>query len=121
MERPFLRDCIFYLSAVFFVFCVFYQNYISLGHAIGFIVLYVGYVAVVIIARIINARFISKLFAFYFLHSGNWTPIIFKIKKIVTNIRQKKILLSILNTIPFPLPSKKVSSSKHRAKLQKQL
>jgi len=56
MERPFLRDCVFYMAAVFFVFCVFYQGRVALGHAVGFIVLYAAYVCVVLVARIVRKR-----------------------------------------------------------------
>ena len=56
MQRPFLRDCIFYLAAVYFVFWVFYHRYVHIGHAIGFIVLYVVYVIVVILGRLLNSR-----------------------------------------------------------------
>ena len=62
MERPFLRDCIFYLAAVFFVFCVFYQNYINIAIAVGFILFYASYVAVVIIGRLINAKLSNRPF-----------------------------------------------------------
>ena len=56
MERPFLRDCAFYLGAVYVVFWVFYHKSVHLGHAIGFIALYIVYVIVVIIGRIWNSR-----------------------------------------------------------------
>ncbi|EFX89188.1 hypothetical protein DAPPUDRAFT_310076 [Daphnia pulex] len=56
MQRPFLRDCVFYLAAVYFVFWVFYHRYVHLGHAIGFIALYVVYVLVVIAGRLLNSR-----------------------------------------------------------------
>lgn len=56
MERPFLRDCVFYLAAVYFVYWVFDHGRVEVGHAVGFIVLYVVYVLVVIVGRICNAR-----------------------------------------------------------------
>lgn len=56
MERPFLRDCVFYLAAVYFVFWVFYHRHVSLGHAIGFIALYAAYVVVVVVGRLVNSR-----------------------------------------------------------------
>lgn len=56
MQRPFLRDCVFYLAAVYFVFWVFYHRYVHLGHAIGFIALYIFYVLVVIVGRLLNSR-----------------------------------------------------------------
>ena len=59
MQRPFLRDSVFYLAAVYFVFWVFYHKVVHLGHAIGFIALYVVYVLVVIVGRLLNSR-ISK-------------------------------------------------------------
>ena len=50
-ERPFLRDVIFYLGAVFWTFSILYRGYISMAEAIGLIGLYVGYVLVVVIGR----------------------------------------------------------------------
>ena len=35
MERPFLRDVIFYLFAVFFTFYVLYDKKITLGESLG--------------------------------------------------------------------------------------
>jgi len=56
MERPFLRDCTFYLGAVYFVFWVFYHKSVHLGHAIGFIALYIFYVIIVVLGRVWNSR-----------------------------------------------------------------
>ena len=56
MERPFLRDCTFYLGAVYFVFWVFYHRSVHLGHAIGFITFYIIYVIVVVSGRVWNSR-----------------------------------------------------------------
>ncbi|XP_076346186.1 mitochondrial sodium/calcium exchanger protein-like isoform X2 [Tachypleus tridentatus] len=53
MRRPFLRDTGFYLVATFWAFFLYHQEYIKLGHAVGFIVLYGGYIAAVVISRLI--------------------------------------------------------------------
>lgn len=44
----FLRDTIFYLGASFWAFYLFYTGGITLGHAVGFLGLYVVYIAVVL-------------------------------------------------------------------------
>ncbi|XP_070572228.1 mitochondrial sodium/calcium exchanger protein-like isoform X2 [Ptychodera flava] len=50
-ERPFLRDCIFYLAAAFWTFTILWDGKITLAQAIGFIGLYAFYVIVVIVGR----------------------------------------------------------------------
>lgn len=56
MQRPFLRDIIFYLAAVFWTFCVLWDKKITKIEAIGFIILYIVYVLVVVIGRYIYTR-----------------------------------------------------------------
>ncbi|PIK44623.1 putative sodium/potassium/calcium exchanger 6, mitochondrial-like [Apostichopus japonicus] len=56
VERPFLRDVIFYLAAAFWTFKVLYVGEIYLWEAVGFVVLYAVYVAVVLIGRKIYQR-----------------------------------------------------------------
>jgi len=56
MERPFLRDVTFYLLAGFAAFYIFWRQEIRLGDAVGFLVLYVVYIAVVLIGRYIHNR-----------------------------------------------------------------
>ncbi|XP_060593798.1 mitochondrial sodium/calcium exchanger protein-like isoform X2 [Ruditapes philippinarum] len=56
MQRPFLRDMIFYIAAVFWTFCVLWDKKITKIEAIGFILLYVFYVLVVVIGRYIYTR-----------------------------------------------------------------
>ncbi|KAK3084637.1 hypothetical protein FSP39_016661 [Pinctada imbricata] len=51
MQRPFLRDVIFYLAAVFWTFVVMWDKEISEIEAIGFILMYIGYVLVVVVGR----------------------------------------------------------------------
>eukprot|EP00058_Branchiostoma_floridae_P006381 XP_002591869.1 hypothetical protein BRAFLDRAFT_60024 [Branchiostoma floridae] len=51
MQRPFLRDVVFYLAAAFWTWCVLWYKNINLPQAIGFIGLYVVYVLVVLIGR----------------------------------------------------------------------
>ena len=52
-QRPFLRDIIFYLFAVYWTFYLLWTGYVSIYHAVGFVVFYAFYVAVVIIGRIV--------------------------------------------------------------------
>ena len=35
MERPFLRDVIFYIASGFWAFCIFYKGSITLGDSLG--------------------------------------------------------------------------------------
>jgi len=56
MERPFLRDVSFYLLAGFAAFYIFWRQEIRLGDAVGFLVMYVVYIAVVLIGRYIHNR-----------------------------------------------------------------
>lgn len=56
MERPFLRDIIFYIFATFWAFCLFYSHQIRLKYAAGFIALYGVYIFVVIVGRIVFQR-----------------------------------------------------------------
>ncbi|XP_052074372.1 mitochondrial sodium/calcium exchanger protein-like [Mytilus californianus] len=51
MQRPFLRDVIFYLGATFLTFTVLWQKEIGKIEAIGYILLYVLYVLIVVIGR----------------------------------------------------------------------
>ncbi|XP_054714311.1 mitochondrial sodium/calcium exchanger protein-like [Uloborus diversus] len=60
MERPFLRDIIFYVCAAFWAFLRFYYEEVSLWHSIAFIALYILYILVVIISRIIYNRYQLK-------------------------------------------------------------
>ncbi|XP_072352381.1 mitochondrial sodium/calcium exchanger protein isoform X2 [Scyliorhinus torazame] len=52
-SRPFLRDVIFYMAAVFWTFLVLYFGRIDLGQALGYLALYVVYVLTVIISSMI--------------------------------------------------------------------
>ncbi|XP_052801563.1 mitochondrial sodium/calcium exchanger protein-like isoform X2 [Mya arenaria] len=56
MQRPFLRDVIFYIAAVFWTFDVLWDKKITKLEAIGFILMYLVYVLVVIIGRYIYTR-----------------------------------------------------------------
>ena len=55
-QRPFLRDIIFYIFAVFWTFYLLWSNSMTIFNAVGFVALYVFYVAVVIIGRVIFQR-----------------------------------------------------------------
>ncbi|XP_022095819.1 mitochondrial sodium/calcium exchanger protein-like isoform X2 [Acanthaster planci] len=50
-KRPFLRDTIFYVGAAFWTFYILYTGKIWTAEAVGFILLYVGYVFFVLIGR----------------------------------------------------------------------
>lgn len=56
MERPFLRDVIFYIGATFWAFFLFYMRRITLAHSIGFIILYVLFILVVVLGRLAYQR-----------------------------------------------------------------
>ncbi|XP_076147572.1 mitochondrial sodium/calcium exchanger protein isoform X1 [Alosa pseudoharengus] len=56
-SRPFLRDMVFYMAAVFWTFTILYKGHIALAEALGYIGLYMVYVATVLIsAYIYNYR-----------------------------------------------------------------
>lgn len=56
-SRPFLRDMIFYMAAVFWTFTILYKGHIALAEALGYLGLYMVYVATVLIsAYIYNYR-----------------------------------------------------------------
>lgn len=50
-QGMFVRNVIFYLAASFWTFYLFYEGEIRLGHAIGFLGLYVGYIALVLVEQ----------------------------------------------------------------------
>ncbi|XP_069789285.1 mitochondrial sodium/calcium exchanger protein [Narcine bancroftii] len=60
-SRPFLRDVIFYMAAVFWAFLVLYFGSIDVGQALGYLALYAVYVLVVIVSSIIYQRSKNKL------------------------------------------------------------
>ncbi|KAG2471108.1 mitochondrial sodium/calcium exchanger protein isoform X3 [Polypterus senegalus] len=55
-SRPFLRDVIFYMVAVFWTFFILYIGKINLGESLGYIALYILYVFIVIISTVIYSR-----------------------------------------------------------------
>ncbi|XP_034397278.1 mitochondrial sodium/calcium exchanger protein isoform X3 [Cyclopterus lumpus] len=55
-SRPFLRDVIFYMVAVFWTFIMLYRGTTSLGEILGYLSLYVVYVLTVIISAYIYNR-----------------------------------------------------------------
>eukprot|EP00116_Pleurobrachia_bachei_P002735 sb/3462997/ len=58
-RRPFFRDCIFYLGAIYWTWYNCYHKQLNLATAIGYIVLYGVYVALVIVGRFVFQRFIK--------------------------------------------------------------
>ncbi|XP_060067382.1 mitochondrial sodium/calcium exchanger protein-like [Ylistrum balloti] len=61
MQRPFLRDVIFYLAAAFWSFTILWKKEIRKIEAIGFILMYVAYVLVVVIGRYIYQKYKSSI------------------------------------------------------------
>ncbi|XP_030621985.1 mitochondrial sodium/calcium exchanger protein [Chanos chanos] len=55
-SRPFLRDVIFYMAAVFWTFLILYKGHIVLGEALGYLSLYGVYVFVVVLSTYIYNR-----------------------------------------------------------------
>nr|XP_020449963.1 sodium/potassium/calcium exchanger 6, mitochondrial [Monopterus albus] len=55
-SRPFLRDVIFYMVAVFWTFLILFRGTITLGETLGYLCLYVVYVLTVIISACIYNR-----------------------------------------------------------------
>ena len=60
MERPFLRDIIFYLIAGFWAFYIFWRQEIRLFDAVGFLALYGIYLVVVLIGRYVNTKIMKN-------------------------------------------------------------
>ncbi|XP_055996579.1 mitochondrial sodium/calcium exchanger protein-like isoform X2 [Ostrea edulis] len=56
MQRPFIRDIVFYLAGVFWTFSVMWDKKITKIEAIGFILLYIFYVIVVVLGRYIYQK-----------------------------------------------------------------
>ncbi|NXF05710.1 NCLX protein, partial [Smithornis capensis] len=69
-SRPFLRDVIFYMLAVFLTFMVLYFGRIRLGEALGYLGLYVFYVFTVVLCTWIHRRQRGDGLA----PSGSWEP-----------------------------------------------
>ncbi|XP_040010925.1 mitochondrial sodium/calcium exchanger protein [Xiphias gladius] len=55
-SRPFLRDVIFYMAAVFWTFLILYRGTTALGEILGYLGLYVVYVLTVIVSAYIYNR-----------------------------------------------------------------
>ncbi|CAB1319897.1 unnamed protein product [Coregonus sp. 'balchen'] len=55
-SRPFLRDVIFYMAAIFWTFIILYRGTISLGETLGYLGLYVVYVITVIVSAYIYSH-----------------------------------------------------------------
>ncbi|XP_078410185.1 mitochondrial sodium/calcium exchanger protein isoform X1 [Cetorhinus maximus] len=118
-SRPFLRDMIFYMAAVFWTFLVVYFGSINLGQALGYLALYVVYVLTVIISSIIYRNRKNQSHSSLYAHeseicdaedtnpSCNRTPIHEDSSEYQPLIRTeeskstKSILLDSLNPIDF--------------------
>ncbi|XP_021341574.1 sodium/potassium/calcium exchanger 6, mitochondrial-like isoform X2 [Mizuhopecten yessoensis] len=57
MQRPFLRDVIFYLAAAFWSFSILWKKEITKIESIGFILMYACYVLVVVFGRYIYKKY----------------------------------------------------------------
>uniref|UniRef100_A0A6Q2XF07 Sodium/calcium exchanger membrane region domain-containing protein n=1 Tax=Esox lucius TaxID=8010 RepID=A0A6Q2XF07_ESOLU len=55
-SRPFLRDVVFFMAAVFWTFVILYKGTISLGETLGYLGLYVVYVLTVIVSAYIYSH-----------------------------------------------------------------
>ncbi|XP_076006970.1 mitochondrial sodium/calcium exchanger protein isoform X2 [Genypterus blacodes] len=55
-SRPFLRDVIFYMVAVYWTFLILYRGTIALGESLGYLGLYIVYVLTVIVSAYIYNR-----------------------------------------------------------------
>ncbi|XP_040272560.1 mitochondrial sodium/calcium exchanger protein [Bufo bufo] len=55
-SRPFLRDIVFYMSAVFLTFYVLYRGYVSLPDVLVYLLLYLAYVLVVVLSTWVYQR-----------------------------------------------------------------
>ncbi|KAM8960676.1 mitochondrial sodium/calcium exchanger protein [Pelodytes ibericus] len=60
-SRPFLRDIVFYMSAVFLTFYVLYQGFVTLSEALIYLLLYLAYVLVVVISTWIYRRMSQRM------------------------------------------------------------
>ncbi|KAG8596738.1 hypothetical protein GDO81_002037 [Engystomops pustulosus] len=60
-SRPFLRDIVFYMSAVFLTFYVLYRGYVSLPDVLVYLLLYVAYVLVVVLSTWVYQRMRHRL------------------------------------------------------------
>ncbi|NXX98160.1 NCLX protein, partial [Centropus bengalensis] len=69
-SRPFLRDVIFYMVAVFLTFMVLYLGRITLGEALGYLGLYIFYVFTVVLCTWIHRRQQGEGLA----PPGSWEP-----------------------------------------------
>jgi sodium/potassium/calcium exchanger 6 len=56
VQRPLLRDLIFFLAAGFWAFIVIWDQKIQLWETLGFLMLYVVYILVVVLGRYINQK-----------------------------------------------------------------
>jgi Ca2+/Na+ antiporter len=56
VQRPLLRDIIFFMIAGFWAFVVVWDGKIALWETLGFLLLYVAYIFVVLVGRYVNQR-----------------------------------------------------------------
>ncbi|XP_046840637.1 mitochondrial sodium/calcium exchanger protein-like isoform X2 [Xenia sp. Carnegie-2017] len=59
-QRPYIRDTLFYIAAVFGTFIIVWMKKITITNAIGYIVGYVIYVLVVVVGRVVYQRYKLK-------------------------------------------------------------
>ncbi|KAL0478469.1 hypothetical protein AKO1_008218 [Acrasis kona] len=59
-QLPFVRDVIFYLVSVCYIFYIFLDGHVTIYEGVICIVLYIIYVLIVVIGRIINVKVVQK-------------------------------------------------------------
>lgn len=60
-SRPFLRDIVFYMAAIFLTFYVLYRGYVTLPDVLVYLLLYLAYVLVVVLSTWIYQRMRHRL------------------------------------------------------------
>jgi len=92
-RRPFIRDLVFYISAVCWTFAVIYRKEIRTAEAVGFIVLYVIYVTLVVAGQAVNRTIRART-----LTSSHYGSIINSDDKVVVprNRRQRRAIIEDL-------------------------
>lgn len=72
MQRPFLRDIIFYLAAVFWTFCVLWDKKITKLEAIGKYICAICYISITL-TEVVNTQLLALGCSFCFI--GSWTQL----------------------------------------------
>ncbi|XP_075070037.1 mitochondrial sodium/calcium exchanger protein [Mixophyes fleayi] len=62
-SRPFLRDIVFYMAAIFLTFYILYRGYVDLSDVLVYLLLYLAYVLVVVLSTWVYRRMRHQLLA----------------------------------------------------------